>query len=445
MTAFARKLGRRIPEDTLRDEFENIALPLDGPAHLDPLMEMIGDSRYVLLGEATHGTSEFYTWRTEITRRLVTEKRFSFVAVEGDWPDCYRVNRYVKGGEGKSAEEVLHAFARWPTWMWANREVAHLVRWMRAHNERAIDDQMVGFYGLDVYSLWESMEAVIKYLERIDPEAVATARRAYSCFEPYNEDAQEYSRATALVPTSCQAEAVAALVALRSRAQEYRDEGRDAYFEAEQNGLVAKNAELYYRTMVRGGPTSWNVRDHHMTETLDRLMEHHGPYAKAIVWEHNTHVGDARFTDMARAGMVNVGQLVRQSHAKDGVCLVGFGTNKGSVIAGREWGAPMERMRVPEARAGSYEAAIHEGVGRDSLFLFREEEESLRAMREPRGHRAIGVVYDPRMEGWGNYVPTILPQRYDAFVFIDETKAVDPLHMPAIVGGEVPETFPSGE
>jgi erythromycin esterase-like protein len=355
------------------------------------------------------------------------------------------VNRYVKGGEGKSAEEVLHAFARWPTWMWANREVAHLVRWMRAHNERAIDDQMVGFYGLDVYSLWESMEAVIKYLERIDPEAVATARRAYSCFEPYNEDAQEYSRATALVPTSCQAEAVAALVALRSRAQEYRDEGRDAYFEAEQNGLVAKNAELYYRTMVRGGPTSWNVRDHHMTETLDRLMEHHGPYAKAIVWEHNTHVGDARFTDMAGAGMVNVGQLVRQSHAKDGVCLVGFGTNKGSVIAGREWGAPMERMRVPEARAGSYEAAIHEGVGRDSLFLFREEEESLRAMREPRGHRAIGVVYDPRMEGWGNYVPTILPQRYDAFVFIDETKAVDPLHMPAIVGGEVPETFPSGE
>ncbi|MEO7501417.1 MAG: erythromycin esterase family protein, partial [Gemmatimonadaceae bacterium] len=438
MSAFARKARPESASKPLLGEIANIALPLDGPAHIDPLIEMIGEARFVLLGEATHGTSEFYTWRTEITRRLVTEKRFSFIAVEGDWPDCYRVNRYVKGGDGESAEDVLHAFARWPTWMWANREVAQLVRWLRVHNERALDERKVGFFGLDVYSLWESMDAVIQYLERVDPAAVAGARQAYSCFEPYNEDAQEYARATALIPSSCQAEAVTALVALRSRADEYRekDPGSDDYFDAEQNALIAKNAELYYRTMVRGGPTSWNVRDHHMTNTLDRLITDHGPKSKAIVWAHNTHIGDARFTDMARAGMVNVGQLLRQKHEQDGVVLVGFGTHKGNVIAARKWGAPMEDMTVPEARAGSYEAAIHEARGENGLFLFRDQEESTIALREPRGHRAIGVVYDPRTESWGNYVPTILPQRYDAFLFVDDSRAVDPLHMPAKIDGE---------
>lgn len=444
MSIFTRHGAQRTSDETLISEIGDNALPLDGPAHLDPLISLIGSARFVLLGEATHGTSEFYRWRTEISRRLITEKGFSFIAVEGDWPDCARVNRYVKGGEGNSAEDVLHAFARWPTWMWANREVVELVRWLRAHNERSLDDRKVGFYGLDVYSLWESMEAVIRYLEGVDPAAVAVARRAYSCFEPYNEDAHEYARATALVPTSCQAEAVSALAALRATAGEYLSEGDEGYFEAEQNALVAKNAELYYRTMIRGGPTSWNVRDHHMAETLDRLMQHHGSHAKAIVWEHNTHIGDARFTNMAAAGMVNVGQLVRQNHGREGVCLVGFGTHRGSVIAGREWGATMEKMRVPEARPGSYEAAMHQAVGRDSLFLFNDDDQLTQAMREPRGHRAIGVVYDPATESWGNYVPTSLPQRYDAFVFIEQSRAVAPLHMTAVVDGEVPETFPSG-
>ena len=447
MRGFARKTRAAPSDDMVVAELEDLARPLDGPAHLDPLIEAIGDARYVLLGEATHGTSEFYKWRTEITQQLIAQKHFSFVAVEGDWPDCYRVNRFVKGGEGNSAQDVLHAFSRWPTWMWANREVVDLVRWLRARNDRMLDDRKIGFYGLDVYTLWDSMHAVIDYLQRVDPNAVAAARRAYSCFEPYNEDAQEYARATALVPTSCQAEAVSALVALRSAAAEHKEDGDpESFFAAEQNAIVAKNAELYYRTMVRGGPTSWNVRDHHMMETLDRLMQHHGPYAKAIVWEHNTHIGDARFTDMGRAGMVNVGQLARQSHEKDGVWLIGFGTFKGTVIAAREWGGDMEKMTVPDARAGSYEAAMHQAVGRDSLFIFRDEdEEATLRLREPRGNRAIGVVYDPRTEHWGNYVPTILPNRYDAFIHIEESKAVDPLHLAAVVDGEVPETFPSGE
>jgi len=434
------------PDAALLNEIQTLARPLKDAVDLDPLIEQIGDSRYVLLGEASHGTSDFYTWRTEISKRLMTEKGFSFIAVEGDWPDCYSVNRYVKSLAGDSAEQVLHAFSRWPTWMWANQEVIELAEWMRGHNANLPHDRQAGFYGLDVYSLWESMHSVLEYLDRLDPELARNARRAYSCFEPYEEDAQEYARATVLVPTSCENEAVQILTQLRARAPEFRDDGRDAYFNAEQNALVARNAELYYRTMVRGGPGSWNVRDNHMVETLNRLMVHHGPKAKAIVWEHNTHIGDARFTDMARSGMVNVGQLVRQEHEREGVVLVGFGTHSGSVIAGNEWGAPMERMRVPEAREGSYEHAMRQaGVG-DSLFLFlKGEPKETAQLREVRGHRAIGVVYDPRTEHWGNYVPTILPGRYDAFIYIERTKALDPLHMPVRVDGEVPETFPSGQ
>ena len=434
------------PDAPLISEIKALARPLIDVGDLDPLIDAIGDARYVLLGEATHGTSEFYTWRTEISRRLITEKGFSFIAVEGDWPDCYEVNRFVKGLAGDSARKMLHAFSRWPTWMWANQEVVDLVNWMSIHNSMEPSSKQVGFYGLDVYSLWDSMHAVVDYLRNIDPELAKNAQKAYSCFEPYDEDVHEYARASALVPTSCEDDAVRMLNALRSKASELREDGADAYFNAEQNALITRNAEMYYRTMVRGGPTSWNVRDNHMVETLERLMQHHGPDAKAIVWEHNTHIGDARFTDMARSGMVNVGQLMRQHHEQEGVHLVGFGTHHGSVIAGREWGAPMEKMEVPAARDGSYEHALERsGVG-DSLLLFdRDDPASYKRLEEPRGHRAIGVVYDPRTEHWGNYVSTILPRRYDSFLYIEETKAVDPLHMAVLVDGEPPETYPSGE
>jgi erythromycin esterase len=426
--------------------------PLESAGDLTPLLDAIGDARFVLLGEASHGTSEFYTWRAKLSKRLILERGFSFVGVEGDWPDCYRVNRYVKGlrESGSSAEEVLHAFERWPTWMWANREVVAFAEWMREHNDPVPVDRQVGFFGLDVYSLWESMAAVVEYLERIDPEAARLARRAYGCFDPYHDDVQDYARATALVPASCEDEVVSMLRTLRAKAPAYREDGRDAYFNAEQNALVARNAELYYRTMVRGGPTSWNVRDHHMVDTLDRLMAHHGRRAKAIVWEHNTHIGDARFTDMRRSGVVNVGQLVREGHGerpteRDGVMLVGFGTHRGTVIAAEEWGAPMQRVRVPEAKAGSWEDLLHRAGTEDKLLLFDGSEDGgIDGSDAPIVHRAIGVVYDPRSERWGNYVPSIVPRRYDAFLYIDETRALDPLHMPVLVDGEVPETYPSG-
>ena len=428
----------------LSDRLRAAARPLRTTADLDPLIERIGDSRFVLLGEATHGTAEFYTWRADLTKRLIEEKGFTVIGVEGDWPDCFRVNRYVKSrsGSGKSAEDVLHAFNRWPTWMWANREVCRFVEWLREFNSRRGESEKAGFYGLDVYSLWDSMREVVAYLNRVDPSAVVNARRAYNCFEPYAEDEQEYARATALVPTSCEDEAVAVLSALRAKARAYMEDGKEGFFDAEQNALVARNAERYYRAMVRGGPQSWNVRDHHMVETLNRLVAHHGPTCKAVVWEHNTHIGDARFTDMARHGMVNVGQLVRREHADDGVVLVGFGTHRGTVIAAHEWGAPMERMRVPAARPKSFEAEMEAaGIG-DSLLIF--EHGVLTELEEPIGHRAIGVVYDPDHERWGNYVPTMMKGRYDAFIYIEETRALDPLHMAVEVDGLIPETYPSG-
>lgn len=446
------RIGKRTEHGATRtrameEDIRKRALPLSDPSDLDPLIERIGNARYVLLGEATHGTSEFYEWRAALSRRLIQERAFSFIAVEGDWPDCYRVNRYAKSYEdsGDSAREVLHAFERWPTWMWANREVAELAEWLRDYNRRVAPARQAGFYGLDVYSLWDSMHAVVEYLESVDPELARAARAAYRCFEPYGEDVQEYARATAIVPTTCEREALSVLAALRDKAPEYRGDGRDAFFNAEQNALVARNAELYYRTMMRGGPTSWNVRDTHMVETLERLMAHHGPNAKAIVWEHNTHVGDARFTDMARAGMFNVGQLVRQQHDADDVVIVGFGTHRGTVIAGAEWGAPMRRMRVPPAREGSFEDVIHAAGQGDTMLLFNGHDDGgIEGLAAPIGHRAIGVVYDPRNEHWGNYVPTIVPRRYDAFLHIDESAGVDALHLPVLVDGEPPETFPSG-
>jgi erythromycin esterase-like protein len=300
---------------------------------IDPLMGRVGDAKYVLLGEASHGTSEFYSCRAEITKELVQEKGFSFVAVEGDWPDCYRVNRYVKGmtNSGASAYEVLHAFSRWPTWMWANREIVDLIEWLRLYNKEIKNqDKKVGFYGLDVYSLWESLDAVTQYLQRNYPDAMRSAIDAYNCFEPYGRDVEEYARATAFIPESCEDEVADMLLEMRYKAGEdggrFKDDSREAYFNAEQNAVVTKNAELYYRTMMKGGAASWNVRDHHMMNTLERLMKFHGSDAKSIVWAHNTHIGDARATDMRRAKMVNLGQLAREQAGQGSVVLVGFGT-----------------------------------------------------------------------------------------------------------------------
>ncbi|WP_437522017.1 erythromycin esterase family protein [Sorangium sp. So ce726] len=436
--------GTRATPDLLSG-LRALARPLRSTADLDPLIERIGDARCALLGEATHGTREFYTWRAELSRRLIVEAGASFIAVEGDWPDCYRVNRYVKGhaDAGSSARAVLRAFDRWPTWMWANEEVAELIEWLRRHNQGRPEEQRVGFYGLDVYSLWDSLREVMRYLEGAAPDALPAARRALRCFEPYADDAQEYARATVLVPESCQAEAVKLLAEVRRRAPGFGADGRDGHFVAEQNALVVKNAEAYYRAMVRSNAESWNVRDRHMAETLDRLLEQHGPRARALVWAHNTHIGDARFTDMAERGEVNLGQLARERHGEERVALVALGTHRGTVIAAREWDAPMEVMRLPVGRPESWEDLLHDTGNQDRLLIFdpgRLPEESL----DWRGHRAVGVVYHPEYDWYGNYVPTALPRRYDALIFVDESQAVRPLHLAPRAEKEPPETYPSG-
>ena len=444
------RLNRREARCSLAliEQVRGLARPLRGPQDLDPLLDLIGDARFVLLGEASHGTSEYYTWRAEISRRLIAERGFSFLAVEGDWPDCHRVDRYVKGRglPGASARSTLHAFERWPTWMWANEEVADLAEWLRGYNEKVPEGRKVGFYGLDVYSLWESLYAILEYLHEHDPASLPAAWRAFRCFEPYGEDVRDYARAARFIPNSCEDEVVALLRDLRLRAPAVAEDldSRDARFAAEQNGLVLRDAEAYYRAMVRGGPETWNLRDNHMVETLERLMAFHGPDARAIVWEHNTHVGDARYTDMADEGEVNVGQLVRERHGDEGVVLVGFGSYRGGVIAGREWEAPMERMTVPAGREDSWEDVLHRALGRDALLLPLDGDAPAELL-QPRGHRAIGVVYRPEYERFGNYVPTVLPRRYDAFLYLETTRALRPLRgVPVHEAGEAPDTYPSG-
>jgi erythromycin esterase len=411
-------------------------------ADLDPLLERIGEAKYVLLGEASHGTHEYYTWRTAISKRLIQEKGFSFIAVEGDWPDCYRINRFVKGysDAGSKAIDVLKEFERWPTWMWANWEIAALAEWMFECNKGRSIQNKVGFYGLDVYSLWESMDVIVHYLRKEDPRAASLAIDALRCFEPY-EEGQDYARAMLHLSPNCTDEVVRLLKEVKKRSHQY-DHDREASLNAEMNAQVIANAEEYYRAMVSFRDQSWNIRDSHMVETLNALMKFHGRSAKAIVWEHNTHIGDARFTDMRNEGMHNVGQLVREQH-NDGkeVYIVGFASFKGSVIAGRIWGGKMEEMNVPPAIKGSIEEVLHTESANDKLILF-DSDRLRKKFDKYMGHRAIGVVYHPERER-GNYVPTLLASRYDALVYLDQTEALHPLHLkPA--GNQTPETYPFG-
>jgi erythromycin esterase len=413
--------------------------PLNNSKDLDFLIGDIGDRAVVMLGEASHGTHEFYTWRTAISKRLIEEKGFNFIAVEGDWPDCYKINRFVKGYKdaGDAIENVLKNFDRWPTWMWGNWEVAALAEWLREHNKNLSSDKKTGFYGLDVYSLWDSMKAMMHYLETEDPQAAKSVKKAIRCFEPFNENEQQYARFT-LNDSDCRDEVLALLKEVRMKAQ-FLDGDREAGFNTEQNALIAVNAEKYYRTMMDFDNESWNVRDRHMMETLERLMEFHGEKAKGIVWEHNTHIGDARATDMSRAGMVNIGQLAREEYGPENVYLAGFATYSGTVIAGEEWGANMQEMEVPPAKKGSIESILNE-QNKDGYILFNSQNEEVYNKATP--HRAIGVVYDPAMEKYGNYVPSVLSQRYDALIFINKTKALHPLQLHPDKN-KIAETFPS--
>ncbi|WP_323845789.1 erythromycin esterase family protein [Microbulbifer magnicolonia] len=429
-------------ETQFRDSLRALSHPLRHRDDLDPLIESLAGARIVMLGEASHGTSEFYLWRAAISRRLIEEHGFDFIAVEGDWPDCYRVNRYVKGypQSGERAETVLRGFDRWPTWMWANWEMVAFAEWLRKHNAGS-PGRPVGFYGLDVYSLWESLDAIMQHLRHNDPQSIPAAERVFNCFQPYGRDEQRYARHTAVSKHDCADEVIGLLLQLARRHPPF-DSDPEGDFDAEQNAHVMVSAERYYRTMMAGGAGSWNLRDSHMMETLNRLMQHHGPDTRGIVWAHNTHIGDARATDMRHVGMHNIGQLAREEWGSQRVRLVGFGCHRGSVIAGGHWGADMQRMALPPSPEPSWEGTLHAALG-DNGMLLLDRVGDRREFSTARGHRAVGVVYDPRRER-GNYVPTELARRYDAFVYLDETRALHPLHIEATESATPPDTYPWG-
>jgi erythromycin esterase-like protein/predicted phosphoribosyltransferase len=429
------------------------AYPLAGSARdYDPLVGRIGEARFALLGEASHGTHEFYCERAEITKRLITEKNFVAVAVEADWPDAYRLNRYVRGAsDDVDAVEALADFRRFPTWMWRNKVVVEFIEWLRAYNDALPQGaEKVGFYGLDLYSLHASMKAVLRYLEKVDPEAAKKARERYSCFDHFGEDTQAYGLMTRLnLSKSCEEEVVNQLIELQRRAGQFARSGGqfadDELFYAEQNARLVKNAEAYYRSVFLEEVSSWNLRDRHMAETLDALVTHlgrKGRRAKLAVWEHNSHLGDARATEMGQRGELNVGQLTREKYGHEAV-LVGFTTHHGTVTAASDWGKPAERKRVRPALAGSYEALFHT-TGRDRFLLIPNDSDAMaQQLSAPRLERAIGVIYRPETERQSHYFRARLTDQFDAVLHFDETRAVKPLETTAEwEAGELPETFP---
>ena len=435
--------------DSVRDAAH--LLPGDTSDH-DALLRLIGDARLALIGEASHGTHEFYHERIEITKRLILERGLTGVAVEADWPDAYRVNRYVRWeSDDHDADAALSGFERFPTWMWRNAPMFDFIEWLRLHNAELSPADRVGFYGIDLYSLFSSIEAVLAYLDQIDPDGARRARHRYGCFEHFGEDSQAYGYAASFdLRQSCEDEAVKQLVELRRRAADYKARdghlGPDEFFAAEQNARLVMNAEEYYRAMFRGRASSWNLRDRHMAETLEALIAHlerHGRRAKLAVWAHNSHLGDARATEMSRGGELNVGQLVRQRFGREAV-LIGFTTHHGTVTAASDWDAPAETKRVRPGLPGSYEELFHE-VGIPRFMIPLRGSTIAAELRGPLLERAIGVIYRPETERASHYFNARLADQFDAVIHIDETRALEPLdpYVPEHPA-EPPETYPTG-
>ncbi len=438
------RFGGRIRETVRRE-----AMGMD----LDRLIDEVGQARFVLVGEGSHGTHEFYQTRARITQRLIEEKGFGAVVVEADWPDAWRVSRWVRGfDDDRDADIALSGFKRFPQWMWRNEDVLEFVQWLRRWNDSLAGSRLkVGFYGMDLYSLYTSVEEVLKYLEKVDPAAARRARFRYSCLGHFGEDPQAYGYAASFdLSKSCEDEVVAQLVELRRRASEYAErDGRvaeDEYFYAEQNARSIANAERYYRSMFEGSVESWNVRDRHMVETLEALVDYldgqAGP-TKAVVWAHNSHLGDAWATEMGERGEVNVGQLVRERWGMEQTRLVGFSTHTGTVTAATNWDEPAQTKRVRPSLEGSWERVFHDVSGNFLLMLRGMSDGEL--MREERLERAIGVIYRPQTERISHYFGARIGEQFDAVIHIDQTSAVRPLEvMGQVAPVEEEETFPTG-
>jgi erythromycin esterase-like protein/predicted phosphoribosyltransferase/predicted alpha/beta-hydrolase family hydrolase len=427
--------------DRLRAAIE--PLPEIGDPDFGAPFDRFASARVVLLGEASHGTSEFYRARAAITQRLIQHHGFSIVAVEADWPDAAAVDRHVR--PGSHPERPATPFTRFPTWMWRNREVDAFIDFLRARNARTAQDQRVGFYGLDLYSMTASMAAVLDYLDRVDPEAAAVARSRYGCLAPWSRELAAYGRAALSKGYAlCEAPVTRTLVDLLQKQISYSDRDGDLFFDATQNARLVAQAERYYRVMYYGAQESWNLRDRHMFDTLQRILAWAGPDKKAVVWAHNSHIGDARFTDMgSERGELNIGQLCREAWG-DAAALIGFGTHTGTVAAASEWDAPMEIKQVRPSRPDSYEALFHEAGETRAMLDMRAgmDPDLMQALSDPRLERYIGVIYRPETERWSHYSRASLPDQYDAFVWFDRTSAVTPLPTRMTAGEE--ETFPFG-
>jgi erythromycin esterase-like protein len=426
----------------------------DGAGADDALLELIGDARFVLLGEATHGSHQFYARRAQITQRLIQEKGFAAVALEADWPDAQRVNRHVLcTGTDADATRALDGFERFPSWMWRNTDVVRFVTWLRAHNAAQPPEARVGVFGLDLYSLFSSMSEVLRYLDRVDPLAARAARVRYACFDQYGADSQRYAVTAGIGrAASCEREVALQFEQLRARAADYLrhagPEAHDAHFDAEQNALLVQHAEHYYRTMLRGRVASWNVRDRHMADTLAALERHlsarRGMPAKIVVWAHNSHIGDARATEAGQRGEWNLGQLVRERYPGQ-ACLVGFSTYEGWVSAAAEWDGPVHRERLRPALPGSCEHLCHQSGLGDFMLPLRPAGRLRRALLEHRLERAVGVLYLPNTERYSHYFHVQLARQFDALIHIDVTTALQVLATTESGKiGEAPETFPVG-
>jgi erythromycin esterase-like protein len=440
-------MNERNTLDVLRQAATWFEPNLDG---FGPLLDTLGDARLVLIGEASHGTHEFYRTRAELTKALVLGKGFNLVAVEADWPDAYRANRWVRhSSNDPDAQTALGDFTRFPRWMWRNRDVVTFLDWLRGHNASLDAAARVGFYGLDLYSLHTSIEAVLAYLRKVDPAGAERARYRYGCFEDFGEDSQAYGyEATIGLSRSCEDDVVAQLVDLRRRAADYATrDGRiaaDEYFFAEQNARLVRNAEEYYRAMFGERVESWNVRDTHMMETLQALLAHIRQVAgeaRAVIWAHNSHLGDARATQMGASGELNLGQLVRQAYGLESR-LIGFTTHTGTVTAASNWDEPAQRKRVRPSLAGSVERLFHDvGIGQFQLQL--RDPATREALSNPRLERAIGVIYRPDTERASHYFRAYVPQQFDTILHVDETHALEPLERWSLDEADLPETYPS--
>jgi protein-L-isoaspartate(D-aspartate) O-methyltransferase len=438
--------GERADPRTLPELIRDAAEPLpdlDDPA-FGALFDRFADAKVVLLGEASHGTSEFYRARAAITQRLIEEHGFTIVAVEADWPDAAVIDRYVRDRPERDGEEA--AFTRFPTWMWRNTDVQALIRWLRSRNAVVEPERMAGFYGLDLYNLGGSIRAVIDYLDDVDPEAASVARERYGCLQPYAKNPQGYGRmAITRGYAQCEQPVTQMLRELLQKRMEYVGEGGDEYLDAAANARLVANAEAYYRVMYHGAAESWNLRDTHMFETLCQILDAKGPDAKAVVWAHNSHIGNAAHTEMGQVREeLNIGQLCKEKWG-DEARLIGLGTHSGTVSCATDWDDPMEVKAVRPSLAGSYERMSHDSGVERFLLDMRQgvNEAAVEGLMEPRLERFIGVIYRPETERWSHYAQAVLPSQFDAWVWFDETKAVTPLDGPEQPAGEE-EMYPFG-